>query len=267
MKTSLNMRMKGYEKQSRVYLKEKEPVIIRIDGKGFSKYTKGFKKPFDKILMETMFETTKFLCANIQNCQVAYTQSDEITLLLVDYINEKADAWFKNNIQKLCSISSSMATLAFNKSFIQIVEKYHQEDLISNEEYEFYKSKYHLAMFDSRAFNLPKEEVVNCFIWRQEDCIRNSIQMLGRANFSHKKLDGVNTLNIKKLLKEELNIDWEELSVHLKRGAIIHKHEFFNEETNTIRKKWMLLDDTPVFSKQKEFINNYVLRSVTDIEF
>ena len=261
MQTSLSVRMKKYEKQSRVYLEEKTPVIIRIDGKGFSKYTRGFKKPFDKILIETMFETTKFLCANIQNCQVAYTQSDEITLLLVDYINEKTDAWFNNNLQKLCSVSSSMATLAFNKSFIQIVEKYHQEQFISDVEYEFYKTKYHLAMFDSRAFTLPKEEVVNCFIWRQEDCIRNSIQMLGRANFSHKKLDGLNTLEIKNLLKDELNIDWEELLVHSKRGAIVYKCEFFNTETNTIRKKWTVLDDTPIFSKQKEFINHYVLRS------
>lgn len=261
MKTSLGVRMKRYESQSRVYLEAKLPVIIRIDGKGFSKYTKGFKKPFDKIFMETMFETTKFLCSNVQNCQVAYTQSDEITLLLVDYINDKTDSWFKNNLQKLCSVSSSMATLAFNKSFIKNVESYHKKQLISDEEYQFYKTKYHLAMFDSRAFTLPKEEVVNCFIWRQEDCIRNSIQMLGRANFSHKKLDGLNTLEIKNLLKDELNIDWEELSPYSKRGAIIYKHEFFNTETNTIRKKWMLLDDTPVFSKQKDYINNYVLRS------
>jgi len=265
MKTALSKRMKNYENQSRVYLEEKTPVIIRIDGKGFSKYTRGFKKPFDKILMETMFETTKFLCANIQNCQIAYTQLDEITLLVVDYIHEKTDAWFNNNIQKLCSVSSSMATLAFYKSFIQIVEKHHQEQLISDDEYEFYKTKYHLAMFDSRAFTLPKEEVVNCFIWRQEDCVRNSIQMLGRANFSHKRLDGLNRLEIKNLLKAELNIDWEELSVYLKRGAIVYKNEFFNPKTNTIRKKWMVLDDTPVFSKQKEFINHYVLRSA-DIE-
>ena len=119
-KDSLGNRMKGYENISRSYLIRRIPVIIRLDGKAFHTFTRGLKKPFDEILMNTMWETAKYLCENIQGCKIAYTQSDEISLLLTDYENIDTSAWFDNNVQKMVSISASMATLAFNKCFEEV---------------------------------------------------------------------------------------------------------------------------------------------------
>ena len=116
-KDSLGDRMKEYENISRNYLTRRVPVIIRLDGKAFHTFTKGMKKPFDRLLMTTMQETMKNLCENIQGCVFGYTQSDEITLVLTDYATITTDAWFGYNIQKMCSISASIATLTFNKVF------------------------------------------------------------------------------------------------------------------------------------------------------
>jgi len=93
------------------------PVAIRIDGKAFHTFTRGFNKPFDDVLISAMQDTMKYLCENIQGCVLGYTQSDEITLILVDYKRLNSSAWFDYKVQKMCSIAASMATMAFNKAF------------------------------------------------------------------------------------------------------------------------------------------------------
>jgi tRNA(His) 5'-end guanylyltransferase len=118
---SLGDRMKGYENVSRIYLTRRMPLIIRIDGNAFHTFTKGFAKPFDPIFMQAMQETMQKLCEKIQGCKVGYTQSDEISLLLIDYDNLDTDAWFDKNLQKTVSISASIATMEFNGIFSRLV--------------------------------------------------------------------------------------------------------------------------------------------------
>ena len=118
---SLGDRMKRYEGVSRNFLTRRVPVVIRLDGKAFHTFTRGMKKPFDRILMNAMQETMKCLCKNVQGCVFGYTQSDEITLVLTDYATIKTDAWFGYNVHKMTSIAASMATLAFNACFIDNV--------------------------------------------------------------------------------------------------------------------------------------------------
>jgi len=126
----LGKRMKEfYEQIPKTKLMKRMPVIIRIDGKAFHTFTRGFKRPFDKVLIKTMQETTKYLCENIQGCVLGYTQSDEITLVLVDYQKLNSDAWFGYEVQKMCSIASSMATMAFNKFFTMNVDEWGENNL------------------------------------------------------------------------------------------------------------------------------------------
>ena len=126
---SLGDRMKGYENVTRTKLVRRMPVIIRIDGKAFHTFTKGFDKPFDSLLMDAMNRTMKYLCENIQGCMLGYTQSDEISLLLVDYQTLTTDSWFDDTVQKMCSISASMATLAFNKAWKEVVDEWGEKTL------------------------------------------------------------------------------------------------------------------------------------------
>ena len=179
--TDLDKRMKGYyETVPKIKLMRRCPVIIRLDGKAFHSFTKGFERPFDDLLIKTMQMTAKYLCQNIQGCVLGYTQSDEISLLLVDYQTLQSDAWFDYEVQKMCSVPASMATMAFNRFFNQNLEDWGYEKLpdwtcgdkneSSDEELweqarVYCRAKEKGAMFDSRCFNIPKEEVTNYFYW------------------------------------------------------------------------------------------------------
>ena len=224
---TLGTRMKeNYENISKTKLLRRTPVAIRIDGKAFHTFTRGFKKPFDDILIQSMEETMLYLCKNIQGCVLGYHQSDEITLILTDYKKLNSDAWFDYEVQKLCSIAASMATMRFAQVFNQKVYDFvsNNASLGVDDEKTYsgalYKAATNGAMFDARCFNIPREEVTNLVYWRQLDAMRNSVQMVGQANFSHKQLNKKNQETIKKMLKEEKGIDWErDFATCYKRGT------------------------------------------------
>lgn len=265
----LDERMKKYEYVSRPYLMCKQPVIIRLDGRAFHSFTKGFKKPFDNILIKTMQDTMNYLCENITNCKFGYTQSDEISLLLVDDSNTETQAWFDNNLSKLVSISASMATLAFNKFFKSNVEDaYLEDDKIDTLPYE---EKFDTAIFDARAFNLPNHEVNNYFIWRQQDCVRNSIQMVGQANFSHKQLQNKKCRDILEMLREKgINYD-KDFPIYLKHGTCAYKkycsYNMIRKDANTgyiftqevTRNKWIIDFNMPNLVIENFFIKEKML--------
>ena len=270
-KDSLGDRMKCYENVTRNYLTRRTPVIIRVDGKAFYSFTRGFKKPFDGIFVKSMQETMKYLCENIQGCVLGYTQSDEITLVIIDYEKIESCAWFDNNIQKMASISASMATLAFNKYFSANVYKYiedykkeHQLIFIE-EDNKYYNTLIDAikkgAMFDSRVFTLPKEEVVNCVIWRQQDATRNSINSVGQANFSHKQLQNKSCNDVQDMLMSEKGINWNDYTTTLKRGSCcIKMPQKINDGTKqeSIRNKWIIDNEIPIFTQDKEYINSRI---------
>jgi tRNA(His) 5'-end guanylyltransferase len=273
-KTTLGDRMKNnYENISRYYLTRRMPIITRIDGKSFHTFTRGFKKPFDDILVKTMQETMKYLCENIQGCVLGYTQSDEISLVLVDYAELTTDAWFGNNLQKMCSVSASMATLAFNKAFTRNISKQskrfyteylEEKDASYIETLEIATNKG--AMFDSRVFTIPKEEVCNYMLWRQQDATRNSILSVGQANFSHKDLHGKSCNNIQDMLMTQKGINWNDYATTLKRGSCCIKVDdgltAYDEVGNicgyTQRSKWVIDNEIPIFSQDRNYIERLI---------
>ena len=255
----LGTRMKEfYEQVPKTRLVRRMPVAIRIDGKAFHTFTRGFRKPFDYILIKTMQETTKYLCENIQNCIFGFTQSDEITLILVDYKELNTSAWFDYEVQKLCSISASMATMAFNKFFKRNAENYIQNCATDYEtdglygkgtpEYQlceiYQKAIEKGAMFDARCFNIPKEEVTNLIYWRQLDATRNSIQMVGQANFSHKELQNKSCNDIQDMLHEQKGINWNDYPTVCKRGTACIKNRKIIEYLDEFKVIAKLMDST-----------------------
>ena len=230
-KDSLGDRMKNnYENRAKTQLLRRTPVIIRLDGCHFHTFTRGFEKPFDKRLMESMQETTLELCKNIQGCVFGYTQSDEITLVLVDYNNIDTDAWFDYNVEKMCSVASSMCTLYFNRIFQQKIEKFILEHAAKEPSKEFNSliQKYRMsidigATFDARCFNVPISEVTNCVLWRQQDCTRNSISSLAQAYFPPRELQNKNSSQMQDMLMDKYGINWNNLSISEKRGTAIIK--------------------------------------------
>ena len=234
MRDDLGIRMKNnYEVRNRTYLTRRTPVAIRIDGKAFHTFTKGLKKPFDELFMSCMINTMWDLCTNIQGCVFGYTQSDEITLILQDYATLTTDAWFDYQVQKMCSVSASMATLTFIRSFVAGTDYYINVDSVletENEENQKYievlKRKCKAsAYFDSRCFNIPKEEVCNLIYWRQLDATRNSINSCAQSMFPHKQLQNLNCNQVQDLMFKEKGFNWDSLPVFKKRGTACFKND------------------------------------------
>lgn len=240
-KTSLGNRMKQYEKEFRAYIPEKSYTILRLDGKAFHTYTRGLERPFDYGLIEDMSETAKYLCENIQGAWLGYTQSDEITIVLTPFAKETSDTWFNGNIQKMTSVSASMATANFNQLRMSRAcnnsDDDYEQDLLTRYDINWFK----LAMFDSRVFTLPsKEEVMNCLIWRQRDAIRNSVSMAAQSVYSHKELHKKSSTDMLEMLKMK-GIDWNEYPESAKKGTIIRKYlkTIKNENGESLRSKWV----------------------------
>lgn len=284
----LGNRMKTfYEEIPKTRLMRRCPVICRIDGKAFHTFARGFKRPFDDVLIKTMQETAKCLCENVQGCQLAYTQSDEISLLLIDYQRFETSAWFDYEVQKMCSISASMATMEFNRRFRDNVDEWVisgeiQEELDSDTIEQLYKlqdvyieAESKGAMFDSRVFNISREEVTNYFYWRQLDASRNSIQMVGQANFSHKELQHKSCSDIQDMLMTQKGINWNDFPTYQKRGSCVIKkyveHEGWEPCVDesmgkvgdilcvTERGNWIIDKDIPIFKGDgREYIEQFV---------
>lgn len=267
----LGKRMKEYyESIPKTKLIRRTPVAIRIDGKAFHTFTRGFQKPFDEVLIKSMQKTMKYLCENIQGCVLGYTQSDEITLILVDYKNLNSAAWFDYEVQKMCSIAASMATMAFNKFFAEEVDIYNSNPNNSGIQANWYiTAKLKGAMFDARVFNIPKEEVTNLIYWRQLDATRNSIQMVGQANFSHKELQNKSCNMIQDMLMTEKGINWNNYPTHQKRGSCCIKMYQIDEgswqshaEDKLMpngRTKWDIDTEIPIF---KDEMRSYIDRLI-----
>ena len=265
----IGKRMKEYyENIPKTKLMRRCPVVIRIDGRAFHTFTKGFNRPFDNILSQSMKETTKYLCENIQGSVLGYTQSDEISILLIDYATLETDAWFDYEAQKLCSISASMATLAFNKFFYENAYQVRPDNvrLPDPEEAEYKSTLYRAmnkgAMFDARCFNIPKEEVTNYFYSRQLDAMRNSIQMVGQANFSHRELQFKSTKQIISLLETHCGINWYSLPIWQQRGSACIKHKVsvdYPDGTYVLRNKWKIDNEIPIFKNEgREYIEKLI---------
>jgi tRNA(His) 5'-end guanylyltransferase len=199
-KDQLGDRMKDqYENRARQMLPRRTYTIVRLDGKAFHTYTRGLERPFDPQLMADMAQTTQFLCQNISGAVLGYTQSDEISLLLTDFATPKTEAWFDGNVQKVVSVSASLATAQFN--------------LLRPGK---------MAFFDSRTFTIPDPvEVANYFVWRQKDATRNSISMAAQAHFSQKQLHAKSSGEMQEMLWAERGVNWNDYDPRFKLGTAI----------------------------------------------
>lgn len=232
--TALGDRMKGYEAVTKGFLPRRTYTIIRVDGKAFRTFLREADKPFDPQVMELMDATAEALCREVAGTAFAYTQSDEISLLLQDFSSVHTEAWFGGNVQKMASVAAATATAWFNWD----VERYRMTLGL--------KVPSGPAMFDARVFTIPDPvEVANYFLWRQRDAVRNSVSMAAQANFSHKSLQGLNSSELQEKLFTEKGINWSEYPARVKRGGICVKETFQMEPERMgddiiipVRTKW-----------------------------
>lgn len=263
--TNLEIRMKTYENVSKNKLMRRCPVAIRLDGCNFKSFTKGFDKPFYDVFMKSMQETMKYLCENVQGCVMGYAQSDEITLILVDYEHLNSEAWFDDEVEKICSVTAGMASMAFNRIFYENISEFISKNgylyvrIMKNEKLinAYKRALKQGAYFDARCFNIPKEEVANLIYWRQCCGHRNAIQAAGCAYFSNKELLNKSGDEIIKMLKEK-DIDWSAYSNDAVWGSCCvrnyrpnimpdNKRVHYMRDIGKREKTWIIDHHIPVF--------------------
>jgi tRNA(His) 5'-end guanylyltransferase len=245
-KTSLGDRMKEYERAYDISLTSRLPVIIRLDGKCFSKWTKKAEliKPFDGRLVNLMAEATVKTAEQIEGCRFGYTQSDEITFVLRNDQSLESTPWFGNRLQKICSVASSMVTHFFNKGC------YFADNP---------------AFFDARAFLVPNiEEAINCLIWRQNDCTKNSISCATYYEIAKKRgrrtarklIHGLNQNQQQELLFSETGINWNDYPTSFKRGIGCYRETFVKivDEEEITRSAWQVEEELSIFTRNRNFL-------------
>lgn len=196
--TALGDRMKAYEAAQRAVLPRRTYTLLRLDGRSFHSYLRGCERPFDETFMADMDVVAEALCAEVSGAAVAYTQSDEISILITDFAALGTQPWFGGVVAKVLSVSASLATAVLNE-----------------------RRPGKRALFDARVFTMADPvEVANYFIWRQRDAVRNSISMAAQARFSHRRLHGVSSGGMQELLFTEAGINWNDYPAGCKRGRV-----------------------------------------------
>lgn len=285
IKDALGDRMKDYENAYRFQLPKRTYAIFRVDGNAFHTYCKGLEKPFDYDFVEDMNSTAMELCRTIQNAKFAFVQSDEISIFVHEE-GKDSQAWFANNIQKMTSISASVATSKFNELRLR---RYMEESmgaiLQNNVTMEDVISRFRSANFDSRVFIMPSIiEVYNYFLWRQRDATKNSISAGAQALYSHSELESKNGIDKQELMFQK-GVNWNDYDPGVKRGRFIDKVTYINgkpgrilkggedgdqyylideqyyenepypflKETDVVRNQWEVVP-SPIFSEDQNFI-------------
>jgi tRNA(His) 5'-end guanylyltransferase len=265
MHDELGNRLKtNFEDRTRYLLPRRSYTIIRADGKSFHSFTKGFKRPFDETLMGYMDRAAAAMCQQIMGARFAYVQSDEISILVTDFGTIHTDAWFQGNIQKMASVSASMATAAFTKEWLTGSGGDVMGDMLNGK-----PIKATFPMFDARVFTIPDPtEVENYFIWRQQDATRNSIQMAARYYYSHKQCDVKNTGMLQEMLFQK-GVNWNDYSDGSKRGRIIMKKSEIKTMTHktdgtpfeapiTVQRAKWVSTGAPIFTQERTFLGTLI---------
>ena len=271
MRDELGDRMKkNYENRTRFLLPRRTYTLIRVDGKAFHTYTRGCERPFDAGLIEDMNETACYLCKNIQGAKIGFVQSDEISILMTDFDKLDTDAWFDGNIQKIVSVATSLATSKFNqlRYLRDIKEKWNNGmgiTTITHRWLELFEN-FKLAEFDARTFTIPsKTEVMNYFIWRQQDTVRNSISSVAQSLYSSKELHGKNMSEQQEMIFQK-GINWNDYDSTLKRGRFVFKEEVDMEtdykgtnfqQKNYKRNRWVARG-CPTFTAEPLFLDLFI---------
>lgn len=255
MKETLGNLIKQYEECYNFKIPKRVSYIIRLDMRAGHSFTKGFDKPYDKVFIRSMYDTMLYLCKNIQGCQFGYVESDEISLLIYE-TNPEAEPWFANRVQKICSISSSMATLQFNRIFKQESELWDTKWATTEPNGEALSKAYNIAMkngatFDARVFVIPENVIGPYFIWRQNDCTRNSILGLSQKYMSHKDMKGLKCNDLQNVLLTKYNINWNNFSTVEKRGTCAYKALVDPEKEQY---DWKLDFEMPILMEDRSFV-------------
>ena len=205
----LGVRMKDLEHAHRHTLPGRTHTVIRLDGRAFHTYTANLERPYDAAFAADMDAVAAAVAAEVSGCELAYVQSDEISLLVTDFAKPGTQPWFGGVTQKIVSVTAALASVVLNER----------------------RPGTGRPLFDSRVHTLPtRADVAAYFVWRQRDCMRNSVSMAGQAHYSPKRLHGLNTSQVRDLLAADGH-PWEDLDEGFRMGRVVRRQVRTEEVT------------------------------------
>lgn len=237
---TLGERMKRYELAHRHVLPRRTYTVLRVDGRAFHTYLRDAAKPFDARFAADLDVVAEELCIEVQGAVLAYTQSDEVSVVMTDFDTPQTEPWFGGVVAKQVSVAASIATAVLNLR----------------------RPEGPAATFDARVFTLADPaEVVNYLIWRQRDAVRNSIMMAGQAAFGHAELQGLSSRAVQEKLWAERDVNWNDFPAGFKRGRLTtcetgeRAVEYVDKRTNelvqtTAVRSWWTTDAAPHFTME-----------------
>ena len=182
------------------------PVYARIDGRGFSKFTRGMDRPFDTKMLDSMIGTTKYLVEHT-HAAIGYVQSDEISLVWDGNADPKSEHFFGGKIQKICSVLASMAAARFATEYLA----------------NFGEVSAKCPHFDCRVVQMPDQtEAANMLLWREIDARKNSVSMLARHHFSHRELHKKSSKEMLTMLADR-SVRMDEQQQNFQRGTWVRR--------------------------------------------
>ena len=199
---SLGDRLKKIEQQNTHYVNAEFPLYARLDGKKFSGFTRGMQRPFDDVFNEMMTQTVKTLVEET-NASLAFHQSDEISLFWHDDVATDFGARRDKLLGELVGLATARFVQLTHEFFPNLVNR--------------------LPRFDCRLMNVSEATAADFFMWRQMDCIKNSVSQMSSAYIAHSELLGVSTGKRKQMLEELLGKPWDELPAHYRLGTFIRR--------------------------------------------
>ncbi len=233
---ALGDRMKAFERLTKSALPRHELAILRVDGRAFSRYTRHLSA-HDPEMMRAMQDVACELCGEIQGARMAYTQSDEISVLINPWSSPNSNAWFGGDLQKTVSVAASLAAATMTMASPWV-----------------FGGEYRRAQFDARAFALPATEANAYFVWRQLDANRNAVNSYAQDNFSPSALNGVKAADVREMLRRA-GKPFEALPGYVQRGVVIAQQA---EEIapGLVRNRWRVEPTTPWFASDPSFVES-----------
>jgi tRNA(His) guanylyltransferase len=218
-------RMKKYEAPYDIALPLNTPIIVRLDGHGFSRFTSHFCRPFDQRIHDAMIATCANLLHFFPQATVAYTQSDEITLVFPTGVHS-----FNDRVQKLSSLAASYCSVHFNKHLSACLQQ-QPEPAVKDSAFEALGT----AHFDARFFAVPSlEEALNCLLWRcRNDAVRNAVSAFARTMYSTTEMHGKRAIDLIEMMKREKGVIFADaVPKWAIEGCLMKREQFEHEGLN-----------------------------------
>lgn len=246
-------RMKAYERrETERRAMRGVPLVVRVDGRSFSRFTRGLARPYDQDMADLMVEVARYLVEQTQ-AKVALTQSDEISLILEPF-DHVGIGEVRRALAQVASLLDAGDAAAGKAKSLELLDRTARGASLVRDDTDFLfggrfqklcsviaglatarfvkdavrlwpdRCARQLPVFDARVFEVPnRDEAVAALVWRELDATKNAVSMAARAHFPHSRLHGKSSSQMQEMLFQEHGVNFNDYPARFKRGVYLQR--------------------------------------------